>query len=72
VGFIAHFRGRLPEYAGPFHESMLLHEVTLEEFLAERYPPFLLQRFPGQARADLAKEQTAIQAATVPGDTLWL
>ncbi len=40
MGFIAHYRGHLRDYVGEFCESMLLQEVTLDDFLAERYPPF--------------------------------
>jgi hypothetical protein len=72
MGFIAHYRGHLRAYSGEFHESMLFQLVTLDEFLAERYPPFLLERFPEQARADRESERADIQAATRPGDTLWL
>jgi hypothetical protein len=72
MGFIAHYRGHLHEYAGEFHESMLFQEVTLDDFLAERYPPFLLENDPKQARADRQKEQDGVQAATTSGDTLWL
>jgi hypothetical protein len=72
MGFIAHYRGRLLEYAGPFHESMLVCEVELDDFLAERYPPFLLEKFPEQARADREGEQAAFEAALAPGDALWL
>ncbi len=72
MGFITHYRGRLLEYAGPFDESMLLGEVALDDFLAERYPPFLLERFPDQARAHQESERAVIEAATGPGDALWL
>jgi hypothetical protein len=72
MGYIAHYRGHLREYLERFHESMLLREVTLDEFLGERYPPSLLERFPEQAQADLEQETSEIAAATVPGDTLWL
>jgi hypothetical protein len=72
VGFIAHYRGHLLEYAVPFHESMLVCEVALDDFLAERYPPFLLENFPEQARADRERERAAVEAALVPGDALWL
>jgi hypothetical protein len=72
MGYITHYRGRLIEYAGPFDESMLLGEVTLAEFLAERYPSFLLENYPEQARSDMEKERAALQAATAPGDSLWL
>jgi hypothetical protein len=72
MGFIAHYRGHLRDYLGPFQESLLLREVTLDDFLAERYPPFLLEKFPEQARADREKEWAEITSATLPGDTLWL
>jgi hypothetical protein len=72
VAFIAHYRGRLLEYAGPFHESMLLEEVALDDFLVERYPPFLLEKFPEQSRADRERERALLQAATREGDALWL
>lgn len=71
MGFITHYRGRLVEYTGPFDESMLVDEVTLDDFLAERYPPFLLERFPEQMRANWARERAAFQAAMEPSDTLW-
>jgi hypothetical protein len=71
MGFIKHYRGRLRDYTGPFHESMLMCEVGLDDFLAERYPPFLLEKFPEQARADREREQAAIEAALAPGDALW-
>jgi hypothetical protein len=51
---------------------MLFQEVTLGEFLAGRYPPFLLESFPEQARADRESERAEIQAAIRTGDTLWL
>jgi hypothetical protein len=72
VGFIAHYRGRLLEYAGPFDESMLMCEVSLNDFLAERYPPFQLENFPEQSRADRERERAAIEVALAPGDALWL
>lgn len=72
MGFIAHYRGAFREYAAEFHESMLLQEVTLEGFLAERYPPFLLENYPDQARTDREKGRDEILAAILPGDTLWL
>jgi hypothetical protein len=71
MGYITLYRGRLVEYAGPFDESMLVSEVTLDEFLAERYTPFLLERCPEQARADWARERAALEAVIEPGDSLW-
>jgi hypothetical protein len=65
MGFITHRRGHLHEYSGEFDESMLLEEVTLDEYLAQQYPPVLLEKFPEQARADRDREQSEIQAATV-------
>jgi hypothetical protein len=72
MGFIKHWRGHLHEDSGEFDDSMLLQEVTLDEYLAQQYPPHLLQKFPEQARADRDVERDEIQAATQPGDTLWL
>src|SRR5262245_12962245 len=72
MAFIAHYRGHLRSYSGEFHESMLFQEVKLDEFLHERYPPFLQENFPEQALADRESERAEIEAATRPGDTLWL
>jgi hypothetical protein len=60
------------EPPGPFDESMLLHEVTLDEWLVMQYPPVLAERFPEQVQADRHSERCAILAATSPGDTLWV
>jgi hypothetical protein len=72
MAFITHYRGGLHEYSEEFDESMLLQEITLDEYLAFRYPPNLLERFPNQARGDRDNERRQIRLATVPGDTLWL
>jgi hypothetical protein len=72
MAFITHYRGDLHGYSKEFDESMLLQEITLDEYLAFRYPPYLLEQFPDQARADRDLEREQIQSATVLGDTLWL
>jgi hypothetical protein len=72
MSFVTHYRGRLHEYAGRFDESMLVQEVTLDEYLALQYPPALVERFPEQAQTDRQSERGEILAATLPGDTLWL
>src|SRR5262249_16718988 len=72
MSFIRHRRGYLFEYAEPFEESMLVQEVTLDEYLAIQYPPFLMERFPEQAQADRDRERKEIQAAILPRDTPWL
>jgi hypothetical protein len=72
MAFITHYRGHLHEYSGEFDESTLLHEVTLDEYLALQYWPDLIKNYPEQASADRENERREIQAATVPGDTLWL
>ena len=72
MAFITHYRGRLHEYSGEFDESMLLQVVTLDEYLAQQYPPVLLENYPEQASADRDNERSEIQAVTVPGDSLWL
>ena len=50
MGFITHFRGHLHPYYEHFDESMLVEEVTLNDYLAIQYPRFLVERFPKQAR----------------------
>lgn len=72
MGFINHYRGHLPAYSGEFNESMLFEEVTLEDFLAERYPPLWVKEFPDQAQSDRDHERTEIQAAMMTEDRLWL
>jgi hypothetical protein len=72
MSFITHRRGRLVKYWGAFDESLLLQEVTLDEYLALQYPPYLLEQFPEQAQADRYRERIGIQMATLPGDTFWL
>jgi hypothetical protein len=72
MGFITRYRGRLREYADEFDESMLLREVTLEEYVEIQYPPHLLEKFPQQARAARSLERAELLAATCPGDRFWL
>lgn len=72
MGLIANYRGRFRVYREHVDESMLMQEVRLDDFLAERYPPAFLQQFPEQAREDREREKLEIQAAIIPGDTLWL
>jgi hypothetical protein len=72
MSFVTNYRGRLHEYAGTFVESMLVQEITLDEYLALQYPPVLVEKFPEQAQADRQREHLEILAATLPGDTLWL
>jgi hypothetical protein len=72
MGFIAHYRGHLRDYAGLFDESLLIREVTLDEFLDERYPRFFLEKFTERARADRDRERDEVKRSTVLGDSLWL
>jgi hypothetical protein len=72
MGFITRYRGHLLDYLGSFDESMLLQEITLDEYLAFQYPSFLLEHFPEQARSDRDNERDTIQMAAMPGDTFWL
>jgi len=72
MSFVTHYRGRLHKYAGRFDESMLVQEITLDEYLALQYPPVLVEKFPEQAHTDRQSERSEILAATLPGDTLWL
>jgi hypothetical protein len=72
MAFITRYRGHLHEYSEEVDESMLFQEVTLDEYLALQYPPFRETNLPEQARADRDIEREEIQAATMPGDRLWL
>jgi hypothetical protein len=72
MGFITHYRGYLRDYEGKFDESMLLHEVTVEDYLAERYPSVLLENYPRQAWADREMERGELRATMMPNDSLWL
>lgn len=72
MGFITHYRGHLHDYEAAFDETMILHEVTLDEYLAEQFPPILLEKYPEQMREESESERSEILASTKPGDTLWL
>jgi hypothetical protein len=72
MSFVTHYRGYMHEFSGNFDESMLLQEVTLDEYLAIQYSPILLEKFPEQANADRQTERGEILAAVLAGDTLWL
>jgi hypothetical protein len=68
--WLTHYRGHL--HSGKFDESMLLNEVTLEEYLAFQFPPLLLEKFPEQAETERDIERADVLEATLPGDGLWL
>src|SRR4051794_27873150 len=72
MSFITRRRGYLLKHPGPFNDSMLLHQVPLDEYLALQYPALLLEQYPDQAQNERARERSAIEAVMLPGDTLWL
>lgn len=65
-------RLRLREYLDRVDELMLIEEVTLDEYLDMQFTPALSARFPEQSRTEREKQRSQIEAATLPGDALWL
>jgi hypothetical protein len=72
MAFMTHYRGHLHEYSGSFNASMLVEEVTLDQYLAMQYPPLLMEKFLVQAQADRELECRELQEAVLPGDTFWI
>jgi hypothetical protein len=71
MAFVKMWHGQLHPYPGEFDESLLLREVTLENYLDQRYPQNLLD-VSDSARAYKEKERALIQAEIEPGDSLWV
>lgn len=71
MAFVKRWGGQLNPYPREFDPSRITQEVTLDEYLDQRYPQGFVAGSV-QARAYRQQEQDLIQAEIQPGDTLWL